>query len=116
MTIGLLGAGSIGQAIAGHVARAGYEVILSNRRGPGSLAEVASQLGSSVKAGTPQEAAQPDFVVLAVRWPRVRKVLAGAPTWSGRILIDSTNPMVRQNCDSPWSGQRCSGAAKGAPP
>lgn len=38
MKIGIIGAGGIGQAFAGHMAKAGYEVIVSNSRGPESLA------------------------------------------------------------------------------
>ncbi len=94
MNIGIIGAGGIGQAFAGHVAKAGYEVIVSNSRGPESLAEVVSRLGPRAKAGTRQEAAQADVVVLAVHWPQVRAALSGLPVWSGRILIDATNPVL----------------------
>src|SRR5688500_8412355 len=45
MKIGIIGAGGIGQASAGHVARAGYEVIVSNSRGADSLAKLVSELG-----------------------------------------------------------------------
>ncbi len=38
MKIGIIGAGGIGQAFAGQVAKAGYEVVVSNSRGPESLA------------------------------------------------------------------------------
>jgi 8-hydroxy-5-deazaflavin:NADPH oxidoreductase len=89
--IGIIGAGGIGQAFAGQVVKAGYEVILSNSRGPESLAEMVNKLGPLSKAGTRQEAAQADVVQLAVRWDRVPEALAGLPPWNGRILIDSTN-------------------------
>jgi 8-hydroxy-5-deazaflavin:NADPH oxidoreductase len=67
VTIGIVGAGGIGQAFAGHVARAGYDVILSNSRGPESLADVVRQLGPRARAGTRQQAAHADVVFLAVR-------------------------------------------------
>jgi pyrroline-5-carboxylate reductase len=66
MTIGIIGAGGIGQAFAAHMAKAGNEVIVSNSRGPESLAEVVRQLGPRARAGTRQEAAQADVVVVAV--------------------------------------------------
>ena len=66
MKIGIIGAGGIGQAFAGQVVKAGYEVIVSNSRGPESLAAVVSQLGPRARAGTRQEAAQADVVVLSV--------------------------------------------------
>jgi len=95
MKIGVIGAGGIGQAFASQVAKAGYEVIVSNSRGPESLAEVVSQLGLRAKAGTRQDAARADVVVLAVNWPQVPEALSGLPAWSGRILIDATNPVVQ---------------------
>jgi 8-hydroxy-5-deazaflavin:NADPH oxidoreductase len=91
MTVGILGAGGIGQAFAGHVAKAGLDVILSNRRGPESLAAVTKQLGPRARAGTRDEAAQADVVFLAVAWPQVQDALSGLPPWNGRVLIDATN-------------------------
>ena len=91
MTVGILGAGGIGQAFAGHVVKAGREVILSNRRGPESLVGVTKQLGPLARAGTREEAAQADVVFLAVGWTQVKDALSGLPAWQGRILIDATN-------------------------
>jgi len=95
MKIGVIGAGGIGQAFASQVAKAGYEVIVSNSRGPESLAEVVSQLGPRARAGTRLDAARADVVVLAVHWPQVPEALSGLPAWNGRILIDATNPVVQ---------------------
>jgi predicted dinucleotide-binding enzyme len=95
MKIGIIGAGGIGQAFAGQVAKAGYEVIASNSRGPESLADLVKQLGPRAKAGTRQEAAQADVVVLSVNWPQVPAALSDLPAWNGRILIDATNPVLQ---------------------
>jgi len=95
MNIGIIGAGGIGQAFAGHVANAGYEVIVSNSRGPESLVDVVSRLGPRVRAGTRQEAAQADVVFVSVGWEQVRAALADLPAWGGRILIDATNPVLQ---------------------
>lgn len=95
MNIGIIGAGGIGQAFAGHVAKAGYEVIVSNSRGPESLVDVVSRLGPRVRAGTRQEVAQADVVFISVRWEQVRAALADLPAWGGRILIDATNPVLQ---------------------
>jgi 8-hydroxy-5-deazaflavin:NADPH oxidoreductase len=75
--------------------KAGYKVIVSNSRGPESLTDVVHQLGPRAKAGTRQEAAQVDVVVLAVPWAQVRTALSDLPAWNGRILIDATNPVVQ---------------------
>ena len=77
MTIGIIGAGGRGQAFAAHMAKAGYEVIVSNSRGPESLAEVVRQLGPRARAlARDQEAAQADVVVVAVPWPQVHAALS----------------------------------------
>jgi predicted dinucleotide-binding enzyme len=93
MKIGIIGAGGIGQAFASQMAKAGYDVILSNSRGPDSLREALRQLGPRARAGTREQAAQADIVFLSVPWSEVRGALAGLPAWSGRILIDATNPV-----------------------
>jgi 8-hydroxy-5-deazaflavin:NADPH oxidoreductase len=95
MNIGIIGAGGIGQAFAAHVARAGYEVIVSNSRDPESLAGLVRQLGPRAKAGTRQEAARADVVVVAVQWEHLRAALSDLPAWNGRILIDATNPVLQ---------------------
>jgi predicted dinucleotide-binding enzyme len=94
MKIGIIGAGSIGQALAGHMAKAGHEVIVSNSRGPETLAGLVRQLGSRARAGTRQEAAAADVVMLSVPWEQVREALSGLPAWNGRLLVDATNPVL----------------------
>ena len=92
MKIGIIGAGGIAQAVAKQALRAGYEVILSNSRGPETLRAVVQDLGARAAAGSVREAAHADLVVLAVQWSSVAKALAGLPDWNGRILVDATNP------------------------
>ncbi len=94
MNIGIIGAGGIGTAFAAHAAKAGYEVILSNSRGPQSLAAAVARLGPRASAATREAAAQADIVVLAVTWNHVETALAGLPPWNGRILVDATNPIL----------------------
>jgi 8-hydroxy-5-deazaflavin:NADPH oxidoreductase len=79
MKIGVIGAGGIGQAFAGHAAKAGYEVILSNSRGPEALIEAAREMGPNAKAGTREGAAAADVVLLAVQWPQVPDALGNLP-------------------------------------
>jgi predicted dinucleotide-binding enzyme len=88
---GTIGAGTVGQAIAGHLVGVGCRVILSNSRGPATLDEVVERLGPLATAGTVAEAAAADMVFLAVRWTDVPGALAGLPAWGGRILVDTTN-------------------------
>lgn len=93
-SIGIIGAGNIAQGFAGHVAKAGYPVIISNSRGPESLADLVSTLGHGIKAGTVTDAAQADVVLLALPWQHLKEGLAGSPAWKGRIVIDATNFIV----------------------
>lgn len=95
MKMGIIGAGGIGQAFAGQVTKAGYDVLLSNSRGPDSLQAVVRELGRHARAGTRRDAAQADVVVLTVQWQQVRDALSDLPAWNGRILIDATNPVVQ---------------------
>ncbi|MFG3258477.1 NADPH-dependent F420 reductase [Streptomyces sp. NPDC048172] len=91
MRIGTLGAGAIAQAIARHAIRHGHEVVLSNSRGPASLAPLVQDLGALATAATPAEAATADLVVLAVPWPRIPDAVAGLPRLDGTVVIDATN-------------------------
>jgi 8-hydroxy-5-deazaflavin:NADPH oxidoreductase len=89
-SVGIIGAGRIGQAMAKIARRAGRRVVIANRHGPDSLTSVVRELGDRVSAGTVTDAAAADIVVLAVMWPDVPKAVEGL-AWEGRILIDPTN-------------------------
>jgi 8-hydroxy-5-deazaflavin:NADPH oxidoreductase len=91
MDFGTIGAGTVAQAIAGHLVAAGHRVVLSNSRGPTTLEEVVAALGPLATAGTVAEAAAADVVFLAVGWGKVPTALADLPPWEGRILVDTTN-------------------------
>ncbi|MBX4859288.1 NADPH-dependent F420 reductase [Rhizobium sophorae] len=92
-TFGIIGAGNIGRAIATALARHDISVVLSNSRGPESLAETVAAIGPSVSAGTRERAASQDIVFVAVNWSKLPRALAGLPNWNGRIVIDANNPI-----------------------
>jgi predicted dinucleotide-binding enzyme len=94
MTIGIIGAGSIGATFARKLAQADIPAILSNGRGPDSLADLVAEIGGSVRAGTRDEAAARDLVLVAVQWPKLPAALAGLPDFGGRIVIDANNPII----------------------
>ncbi len=89
-SVGIIGAGRIGQTMARIARRAGRQVMIANSRGPQSLTSLVQELGDGVSAGTVYEAAGADVVVLAVMWPDVPQAVEGLE-WEGRILIDPTN-------------------------
>ena len=89
-TIGIIGAGHIGQALARTALRADREVVISNSRGPESLAPVGAALGAGVSAGTVREAANAGIVAIAVPWTSVPAAVDGL-RWDGQPVIDATN-------------------------
>ena len=94
MAVGIVGAGKIGRALAKHLTRAGFDVIISNSRGPESLRPLVAVLGPKAKVGTTAEAAAAPVVFLSVTWTQLPAVLSKVPDWKGRIAVDMTNPYV----------------------
>jgi 8-hydroxy-5-deazaflavin:NADPH oxidoreductase len=93
MNIGIIGAGNIGLAVAKTLARAGFAATIANSRGPESLKESVAALGPTIKAGTREDAARADIVLVAVNWTSLSAALGGLPPWEGRIVIDANNPV-----------------------
>ena len=101
MSIGIIGSGALGSNLARAFARKGIATLISNSRGPSSLAPLVDELGPSVTAVTTREAAAADIVIAAVRWVDLGKVLGGLPAWNNRIVIDATNPVEFLDPNSP---------------
>ena len=89
-SIGIIGAGRIGQAMARTALRAGRTVAISNSRGPETLTSVVETFGEGVSAGTVEQASAAAIVVLAVPWGNVRDAVDGLE-WNGQVVIDATN-------------------------
>ena len=89
-TIGLIGAGKIGGQVARAVIDAGYDVVISNSRGPETLADLVAELGPQARAATAAEAAEAgDLVVVSVPVKAVPDVPV-APL-AGKTVVDTTN-------------------------
>jgi len=87
-TIGIIGAGNIGSNVARAALAHGYEVVLSNSRGPETLTELIAELGAV--AGTAAEAAERgDLVVVAIPLGDIGGI-DPAPL-EGKIVIDANN-------------------------
>ena len=115
MKIGILGAGAIGTAFARRLVAGGHEVVLSNSRGPETLADLVADLGSGASAATPAEAARARIVVLAVPRPQVAAALDRLPDWGGRVLVDATNDFsVSPGPDEPTTSEQVAALAPGA--
>ena len=89
-TLGLIGSGLIGSAVARLAVKAGYDVVVSNSRGPETLADLVAELGPQARAGTAQDAAQAaDLAVVTVPFKAYRDVPV-APL-AGKVVIDTNN-------------------------
>ncbi|WUB61107.1 NAD(P)-binding domain-containing protein [Streptomyces sp. NBC_00582] len=87
-TVGLIGSGHIGGAVARLAVAAGLDVVLSNSRGPESLAPLVGELGPRARAATPEEAARAaDLVVASVPLAAYERLPADA--LAGRTVIDT---------------------------
>jgi hypothetical protein len=111
--VGIIGAGRLGQAMARTATRAGRSVVIANSRGPESLAELVTTLGDGVAAGTAQEAATAEIVVVAVPWERVAQAVAGL-AWRGQVVIDATNDWAADDLDGTTSSELVAGLVRGA--
>jgi 8-hydroxy-5-deazaflavin:NADPH oxidoreductase len=90
MTIGLIGAGHIGSAVARAAIRSGHSVVLSNSRGPDTLADLVRELGPAARAATPVEAAVAgDLVVVTIPLKNIGDV--PVEPLAGKVVIDTNN-------------------------
>ncbi|WP_405910962.1 NADPH-dependent F420 reductase [Streptomyces sp. NBC_00828] len=89
-TLGLIGSGMIGSSVARLAVAAGLEVVLSNSRGPETLADLVADLGGSARAATPAEAARAaDLVVAAIPLNAYKDLPADA--LAGKTVLDTAN-------------------------
>jgi hypothetical protein len=112
-TVGIIGAGRLGQAMARTALRAGRRVVIANSRGPESLASVVSALGDGVSAGTADDAASAGIVVIAVPWDRVRQAVRGR-TWRGQVVVDATNDWAADDLQGRTSSELVADLVTGA--
>lgn len=89
-TIGIIGAGHIGSQVARAAVKAGYNVVISNSRGPETLTALVEELGPKARAATAAEAAEAaDFAVVTV--PLHAYEAVPVEPLAGKIVIDTNN-------------------------
>ena len=89
-TLGLIGAGHIGSQVARLAVANGYDVVISNSRGPETLGDLVAELGPRARAGTSEQAAAAgDVVVVTIPL----KNYAGVPVeaLAGKVIVDTNN-------------------------
>ena len=95
-TLGFIGSGNIGGTVARLAVDAGYDVVLSNSRGPETLADLVDELGPHARAATAaQAAAEGDIVVVSVPFKAYRQV--PVEPLRGKIVIDTNNYYPRRD-------------------
>ena len=89
-TIGIIGAGHIGSQVARKAVALGYDVVISNSRGPETLADLVAELGPQAQAATAAQAAEAgDFAVVAVPLKNLEQV--PIEPLAGKIVVDTNN-------------------------
>src|SRR4051795_8337133 len=89
-TIGLIGSGNIGSTVARLAVDAGYDVVLSNSRGPETLSDLVDALGPRAQAGSAAEAAEAaNIAVVTLPLKNYRQV--PVEPLRGKVVIDTNN-------------------------
>ncbi len=89
-TVGFIGSGNIGSTIARLAIDAGHEVVLSNSRGPETLADAVAELGPRASAATSGEAAAAGDIVVITVPVKAFPDLPATPL-AGKTVIDTCN-------------------------
>jgi predicted dinucleotide-binding enzyme len=96
MTIGLIGAGHIGSQLARLAVASGHDVVVSNSRGPETLALLVKELGPRARAATPAEAARGgELVVVSIPLKNIRDV--PVEPLAGKIVVDTNNYYLQRD-------------------
>ena len=91
MIYAIIGSGTVGSTLARLFAAKNVPVRIANSRGPETLVELATKLGSNVTSATVEEAVAADIILFAVGSVAFKEVGALREDWSGKIVIDVTN-------------------------
>ena len=87
---GFIGSGNIGSTVARLAIAAGHDVVMSNSRGPHTLADLVADLGPRARAATVEEAADAgDVVVVTIPLGSYRSV--PVEPLRGKVVIDTMN-------------------------
>ena len=98
MKIGVLGSGTVGEALANGFIKHGYEVMRGSRD-PQKLAEWKTKAGNKAQTGTFADAARfGEMIVLAVKGTAAEDVLkmAGGENLKNKTILDTTNPIAEK--------------------
>lgn len=89
-TFGFIGSGHIGSQLARLLVARGHDVVMSNSRGPETLADLVAELGPHARAATPAEAAAAAEIAVVTIPLRAIDTVPVEPL-AGKIVIDTNN-------------------------
>jgi 8-hydroxy-5-deazaflavin:NADPH oxidoreductase len=94
MKVAVIGAGNVGRALGGSVARAGHDVVITAHT-PEHATEVAREIGARSATTNADAVHDAEVVILAVSYPTAVGEVAPeiADVAAGRVVIDVTNPV-----------------------
>jgi len=113
MKIGFLGAGNVTRTFGRHLINAGHTIVVSNSRGPETLADFVADLGQHANAGTREQATECDAVILATHWVKVPEALKGID-WRGRISDRCDERASRSSRHQSGRSHQIAGRVEGA--
>jgi predicted dinucleotide-binding enzyme len=89
-TLGIIGAGNIGSQLARLGVAHGYDVVVSNSRGPATLDSLVAELGDHARAALPAEAAAAgDLVIVTIPLHQIDTLPLAE--LAGKLVIDTNN-------------------------
>src|SRR5690348_8125288 len=108
MHLGILGSGNVGGTLGTRWAQAGHQVTFASRK-PDSkeMRDLVAEAGPTARAGSTQDAAKAEVIVLASPWPASEEIVRSAAGLSGKVVIGVTNPLLK--LDAPALGTTTSG-------
>ncbi len=84
MKVAIIGSGQVGAALAGALRRAGHEVVFGVKT---------PKAGDPDQSGVAEAVSRADATILAVPFSAAADVIEAASGFTGKIVIDATNPL-----------------------
>lgn len=91
MNISILGAGTVGSAMARAFAQAGHTVFIANSRDPDTIPKELLEHGRIIPVWKEQLPEKAEILLLAVRWQDLENALKSLKGLDGKTVIDVTN-------------------------
>lgn len=94
-TIAILGTGNVGSVLGRRLADAGYSLFFGSRQAPSDAVHKLSQsFPDRIRYGNaPAAVVAADVILLATPWSAARSILESVPDWSGKVIVDCSNPI-----------------------